>query len=593
MAVELTKKTISGLKHEAFKTYLGRLGSSSNDKVTARVELEDLPLDAVNELATYAKENSDRGLARVVKVFLAARSGDFTHGIPRLMGSDGIIRRYLESDMIDGWIYVEDKSGNLNPELVTEIGIGTEKYGDGTKFLAITTVSSSINEDRDGRKPVSPSRNVHKFYADNVINKTAPDILASAGILKETPELRADYEENLARHTSEIMTGFASQFLFTGSAVKTDRSRDLGTKVAERKVIVDLEQSDYGPLVAYDGSIMFDDHRKESGGAPGTGLIPYATVVKVFDLKTYDFYWVNSRDLVSYVYDEKLASKLVMPDTHRGLLDVLTGDLESFTGDIIKGKSTGNVILCAGISGVGKTLTAEVYSETMRLPLYTIHSGNLGTTAEAIQKGLSVIFTRAKRWGCVLLLDEADVFVMARGNSVENNAIVAEFLRTMEYFDGLLFMTTNRSDDIDDAILSRCLAIIRYAAPSTKDARLLWKITSEGLGQRLADGIVEELVAVFPEATGRDMKQLCGTVFRTVKAGLWTLDVDTFRRAAMFRGVDMARNRGKGAVAGVEDAEIASHILEVQDRLEEEMGFRPSPADAMKYLVKLASAKAA
>ena len=58
------------------------------------------------------------------------------------------------------------------------------------------------------------------------------------------------------------------------------------------------------------------------------------------------------------------------------------------------------------------------------------------------------------------LLDEADVFVLERGLDLVQNAIVAEFLRTLEYFDGLLFLTTNRMNGVDEAILARCAAVI-------------------------------------------------------------------------------------------------------------------------------------
>ncbi|MNL49198.1 hypothetical protein D3C87_1721140 [compost metagenome] len=57
----------------------------------------------------------------------------------------------------------------------------------------------------------------------------------------------------------------------------------------------------------------------------------------------------------------------------------------------------------------------------------------------------------------------------------------------------------------------------------------------------------------------------------------------------MFRGVDMLKNFGKGQVEGVEDAEIATMIVKAQDLIEREMGFRPSPSDAMKYIMKKAA----
>jgi len=51
---------------------------------------------------------------------------------------------------------------------------------------------------------------------------------------------------------------------------------------------------------------------------------------------------------------------------------------------------------------------------------------------------------------------------LKNNDDINRNAIVAEFLRVLEYFELLMFMTTNRPDDIDDAIVQRCAAIIRY-----------------------------------------------------------------------------------------------------------------------------------
>jgi hypothetical protein len=46
----------------------------------------------------------------------------------------------------------------------------------------------------------------------------------------------------------------------------------------------------------------------------------------------------------------------------------------------------------------------------------------------------------------VLLLDEADVFMQSRDSkSLERNKLVAIFLRLLEYFEGILFLTTNVS----------------------------------------------------------------------------------------------------------------------------------------------------
>lgn len=172
-------------------------------------------------------------------------------------------------------------------------------------------------------------------------------------------------------------------------------------------------------------------------------------------------------------------------------------------------------------------------------PLYSIHSGALGTTAEDIEKNLRIIFQRGKRWDCVLLLDEADVFVVQRGNNIEQNAIVAEFLRTLEYFDGLLFMTTNRPDDIDEAIISRCAAIIDYAPPTAKDAAAIWRVMATQYKADLSDELIGQLVDLFPQIAPRDIKMLFRLALRVSVANKEALTLGIFRRCAMFRAIKM------------------------------------------------------
>jgi AAA+ superfamily predicted ATPase len=206
--------------------------------------------------------------------------------------------------------------------------------------------------------------------------------------------------------------------------------------------------------------------------------------------------------------------------------------------DFVPGKSGGTTILCKGAPGLGKTLTAEVYSEVVGKPLYRVHSGQLGTTAASVEQNLSDILRRAVRWDAILLLDEADVYIRCRDNDLQHNAIVAEFLRTLEYFNGLLFMTTNRIDDVDDAILSRCIATIQYEVPPKEDALRLWKSLAEQFNADLPDELIETLTNVYPKASGRDIKELLKLTSKYCKAKQIPFSEQAFRQCAVFRGYD-------------------------------------------------------
>jgi len=82
--------------------------------------------------------------------------------------------------------------------------------------------------------------------------------------------------------------------------------------------------------------------------------------------------------------------------------------------DLMSGKGNGLIILLHGGPGTGKTLTAESIAEFAKKPLYRVTCGDISTKAEEAEKCLEVVLLLGKIWGCVVLLDEADVFLEQR-----------------------------------------------------------------------------------------------------------------------------------------------------------------------------------
>ncbi|KAB8223448.1 P-loop containing nucleoside triphosphate hydrolase protein [Aspergillus novoparasiticus] len=124
--------------------------------------------------------------------------------------------------------------------------------------------------------------------------------------------------------------------------------------------------------------------------------------------------------------------------------------------DIIVGKGQGVIVLLHGPPGVGKTLTAEAIAEDLQCLLYSISSGELRSDAESLEHQLGDIFDTAAAWNAILLLDEADVYLKRRdGLYLERNRLVATFLRTLEYYRGIFFLTTNLVEEFDEAVLNR------------------------------------------------------------------------------------------------------------------------------------------
>jgi hypothetical protein len=180
--------------------------------------------------------------------------------------------------------------------------------------------------------------------------------------------------------------------------------------------------------------------------------------------------------------------------------------------DVISGKGKGIIMLLSGPPGVGKTLTAEAVAEFMHCPLHSLTSGDLGSSAYEIERELNRTLELVARWNAILLIDECDVFLEARAaHDHARNEIVSIFLRTLEYYEGIMFMTTNRADNIDPAFQSRIHVSLQYPDLSPASRRQIWAAFLERSEHpsELGERDLEELSRV--KLNGRQIKNVLKT----------------------------------------------------------------------------------
>ncbi|KAF5875923.1 putative atpase aaa+ type core protein [Botrytis fragariae] len=151
------------------------------------------------------------------------------------------------------------------------------------------------------------------------------------------------------------------------------------------------------------------------------------------------------------VWSNSTFQSLVLPPSTKELIHAIATSQISNSSkfdDVISGKGKGIIFLLSGSPGIGKPLTAESVAEQMRIPLYMLLAGDLGTESKDVESTLRSVLQMVTSWNAVLLLDECDVFLEAlTSNSLERNKIVSIFFRTFEYYEEILFMTTNRHLD--------------------------------------------------------------------------------------------------------------------------------------------------
>ncbi|KAF8186775.1 P-loop containing nucleoside triphosphate hydrolase protein, partial [Pholiota molesta] len=159
------------------------------------------------------------------------------------------------------------------------------------------------------------------------------------------------------------------------------------------------------------------------------------------------------------------------------------------------------------------TFSAEATSEHVQRPLYIIGGGDLGTNAGALDMALERIFNVATAWKAIVLIDEADVFLERRSlHDLERNAMVAVFLRHVEYYRGILFLTTNRVKAFDEAFLSRIHVALHFGDLTQDSKEQVWTAFIKKMGSS-ASGITEEQIRDLAKRgiNGRQIKNAART----------------------------------------------------------------------------------
>lgn len=226
----------------------------------------------------------------------------------------------------------------------------------------------------------------------------------------------------------------------------------------------------------------YDDEQVADTGSP---------FLRVFSLDLKQYVFVDVRDVKEHKFQESMLDKLVLPAEMKAVLTSVFDSKDVF-GDLFNGRHGGMIMLANGSAGTGKTLSAEVFAEKTKRPLYVLEMGELGVNLDRVEQSLQVIFARAARWNAVLLFDEVDIFLSKRTeHDLERNAIVGVFLRLLDQYRGMLFLTTNRADVIDPAFASRITLRLDYPELNAESRKEVWQNMFKAAGLSLFGGIVD------------------------------------------------------------------------------------------------------
>jgi SpoVK/Ycf46/Vps4 family AAA+-type ATPase len=153
----------------------------------------------------------------------------------------------------------------------------------------------------------------------------------------------------------------------------------------------------------------------------------------------------------------------------------------------------GVAALFTGASGTGKTMAAqaiahELQTEAFLVDLSRIVSKFIGES----EKHLDAVFTDAERAGAVLVFDEADA-IFGKRSEVKDahdryaNIEVAYLLQRMETFSGLIILTTNFRQNLDNAFLRRLRFMVEFPKPDAAAREAIWRRCLPGAAPLSAD----------------------------------------------------------------------------------------------------------
>ncbi|HEV2764976.1 MAG TPA: ATP-binding protein, partial [Pyrinomonadaceae bacterium] len=134
-----------------------------------------------------------------------------------------------------------------------------------------------------------------------------------------------------------------------------------------------------------------------------------------------------------------------------------------------------------GPSGTGKTLAAKILASVLQTDVYRVDLASvvnkyIGET----EKNLSQLLARAEELDVILLVDEGDALMTNRTDVKSANDRYANLetnylLQRLENYEGVVIITTNAGNRIDQAFQRRFDMTISFQPPDAAERRAIWQ----------------------------------------------------------------------------------------------------------------------
>lgn len=379
--------------------------------------------------------------------------------------------RMIEADGVtfDSLWYVFDKIGTL---------YSIEKYDE---QICVSHKSFCYGEDAAGeRNRLELYSNVITFYSGKTRKEevtyqikafTGPKEIKEFKIKQITDEQKEEFRIQ-AENVIKLAKGYHHVYL--KGCTYTKHHDDMIKRELNERIIIDQEGcKKFGTKLNVFLGIT-DIEEEEIKEEEKCTIFPFLQTYNLGIDKTWGV--AHIKYISDIEYQEDAFDHLVLDDSKKDIIQALVTNRTIEYKDFISDKGNNTVILLSGTPGVGKSLTAEATAEYLKLPLYRINVGDLGTNPEHMESILNSIFKLTERWNAIILIDEVDIFVEARSDyNIVHNAMVCTFMKILDFNSCIIFLTTNRLDSIDPAVKSRINLLLFYEELDKKNRIDIWK----------------------------------------------------------------------------------------------------------------------